>query len=147
MFCTQCGTRNLDTDQFCRNCSHPLVRPRATEQAPPRHAPAQQPPPYPNYQGYPPPAPYNPPMAIQGAKASTQAITALVLSLISFISCCFPVGIIGLVLGKIELNAIREGRAPQAGEAFAKWGFYLGIASLALAGFLSFFGFLADLLR
>ena len=27
MFCTRCGANNLDTDQFCRSCSAPMVKP------------------------------------------------------------------------------------------------------------------------
>ncbi len=34
MFCGECGTRNPDTNQFCRNCGKPLAR---------RQAPAIQP--------------------------------------------------------------------------------------------------------
>lgn len=32
-----------------------------------------------------------------------------------------------MILGKMELNAIRNGQAPKAGEVFAKIGFYLGL--------------------
>ncbi|MGH9839263.1 MAG: DUF4190 domain-containing protein [Blastocatellia bacterium] len=153
MFCTQCGTRNLDTDQFCRNCSAPLTRPRATARFPQgqsqtTHAqqPSQNLPPYPGYQGFPISHPgYNPPMSIQQNKASGQAIAAMVLSIFSLVSCCFPAGIVGMVIGKIELNAIREGRSSQAGETFAKLGFYLGIASTIFTGIVYFFGFLSKL--
>jgi apolipoprotein N-acyltransferase len=40
--------------------------------------------------------------------------------------------ITGAVLGKMELNAIRQGRAPAAGETMAKIGFYLGVGSAGL---------------
>ena len=40
----------------------------------------------------------------------------MILSLVSIVTCGPLLSIPGLVLGKIEMNAIREGRAPQAGE-------------------------------
>jgi hypothetical protein len=154
MFCTQCGTRNLDTDQFCRNCAAPLAQPRATARFPQQAAPpapdqaSPQMPPYPGYQGFPiSQAGYKPPMMVQQNKASGQAIAAMVLSILSFIICCFPAGIIGLVIGKIEMNAIREGRSSQAGEVYAKAGYYLGIASTLIIGVVYFLGFLSKLVR
>jgi Domain of unknown function (DUF4190) len=153
MFCTQCGTRNLDTDQQCRNCSAPLVKPRATERFPqsqpqPTYGKqsSQNTPPYPGYQGFPiSHAQYPGPMVAQQTKASGQAIASMVLSLFSLVACCFPAGLVGMVIGKIELNAIREARAPKAGETFAKLGFYLGIASTIITGITYFLGFLAKL--
>ena len=38
-----------------------------------------------------------------------------------------------MILGKMEMNAISAGRAPQAGDGFAKTGFYLGIAGTAVS--------------
>lgn len=151
MFCTRCGANNLDADQFCRSCSAPLVKPgdsqsqSASSGSTPypysASAPTQPPPsqgytPYPEYQGYP-PAQYGYANQISGQQggASGRAIAALVLSIIALISCCFgwPFGIVGIVLGKMEMNAIREGRAPQSGETLAKVGFYLGIAATAIS--------------
>jgi hypothetical protein len=152
MFCTQCGTRNLDTDQYCRTCSAPLVKPRATARFPqsqPQTAQGQQSqntPPYPGYQGFPiSQAGYPGPMVAQQTKASGQAIAAMVLSIFSLVACCFPAGLVGMIIGKIELNAIREGRAPKAGEIFAKLGFYLGIVATAITAIIYFLGFLARL--
>jgi hypothetical protein len=50
----------------------------------------------------------------------------------------------GLILGKIEMNAIRDGQAPKAGETLAKIGFYVGIAATALycLGFAAWFAIL-----
>jgi hypothetical protein len=39
-----------------------------------------------------------------------------------------------MILGKMEMNAIKEGKAPQAGEAIAKVGFYVGIAATVIYG-------------
>jgi TM2 domain-containing membrane protein YozV len=69
MFCTRCGTNNLDTDRFCRSCSAPLVKPGAAPGQVASSGPAQQDYPhstfgagqqrlqqdnlpYPGYQGY-----------------------------------------------------------------------------------------------
>jgi TM2 domain-containing membrane protein YozV len=42
MFCTRCGTNNLDTDRFCRSCSSPLVKPGAAPGQVASSGPAQQ---------------------------------------------------------------------------------------------------------
>ena len=44
----------------------------------------------------------------------------------------FFASIPGMILGKMEMNAINEGKAPQAGEAIAKVGFYVGIAATVI---------------
>jgi len=152
MFCTRCGANNLDTDQFCRSCSAPLVKPSsargegassgAPQQPYPYSTPGpsqqQQPPqgytPYPGYQGYPPSQyGYANQVSRQQGGASGRAIAALVVSIVSLVMCCWPAGIVGIVLGKMEMNAIQEGRAPQSGESMAKVGFYLGIAAVAVS--------------
>jgi Domain of unknown function (DUF4190)/zinc-ribbon domain len=168
MFCTRCGANNLDTDQFCRSCNAPLIRPGGAQEQTPSSGSAQQPYPYstpgpgqqqepypystpspgqqqqppeaynqyPQYQGYPSSQyGYANQMSGQQSGASGRAIAALILSIVSIITCCFgwPFGIIGLILGKMEMNAIQEGRAPQSGETIAKVGFYLGIAGTVIS--------------
>jgi hypothetical protein len=170
MFCTRCGANNLDADQFCRSCSSPLVKPGGAQQGQPVSSGSpqqpypysspypspgpgqqQQPPQgYPGYQGYPQQQQYGygAQMPIQQGGASGRAISALVLSIISFVTCCLPVGIIGIVLGKMEMNAIQEGRASRAGESLAQVGFYRGIVATALSllvGGLYFLGALASI--
>ncbi|HKQ75874.1 MAG TPA: DUF4190 domain-containing protein [Blastocatellia bacterium] len=169
MFCTRCGANNLDTDQFCRSCNAPLVRPGAAQEQFPSSGSAQQaypysasvpdqqqqPPegynPYPQYQAYPPQQyGYANQMSGQQSGASGRAIAALILSIVAIVSCCFgwPFGIVGIVLGKMEMNAIQEGRAPQSGETFAKVGFYLGIAATVISLLLTaiyFFGVFASM--
>jgi hypothetical protein len=164
MFCTRCGANNLDTDQFCRSCSSPLKPGGAQGQSAPSGSPQQpypystpgsgqqqQPPqgyaPYPGYQVQPQFGYANQASGQQGG-ASGRAIAALVLGILSFVMCCTPAGIVGIVLGKMEMNAIREGRAPRAGESVAKVGFYLGIVATALSllvGGLYFLGALASI--
>ncbi|MFN0086380.1 MAG: DUF4190 domain-containing protein [Blastocatellia bacterium] len=148
MFCTQCGTRNLETDQYCRACNAPLVRksPSGSTQNPSPYAapgsrpPAQNYPPYPGYQGFPvsqgqpPGAPFP---VHQGA--SSRAVGAMILSLISIFTCGPLFSIPGMIMGKKEMDAIRQGEAPPAGETMAKIGYYVGIVSTVLAclGFLA----------
>ncbi len=68
------------------------------------------------------------------ANASGRAIAAMVLSIAAApVFCCFPASIVGMVLGKQEMIAIEEGRAPLAGETMAKVGFYLGIVATAIS--------------
>ncbi len=150
MFCTRCGANNLDTDQFCRSCGATLVKSGGAQSASsgsaqqpysystPSASQQQQQPqghtPYPGYQGHPPQQyGYADQMSGRQSGASGRAIAALVLGIISIVMCCTPAGIIGIVLGKMEMNAIQEGRAPRAGESVAKVGFYLGIVATALS--------------
>jgi len=56
----------------------------------------------------------------------------MILSIVAVFTCGPFLSIPGLILGKMELNAIRLGQAPAAGETFAKIGFYLGIAATVL---------------
>jgi hypothetical protein len=161
MFCTQCGSPNLEDAQVCRYCRAPLVKkegdtmrfePKPTGErpggsytsSPPSSDPApgpypgygasgsgqQMPPgyqPYPGYQAsY---AAYSPPLP---ASASGRAIAAMILSIIGIFACGPFTSIPGMILGKVEMNAIRDGQAPPAGETYAKVGFYLGIAGTAI---------------
>lgn len=142
MFCNQCGTDNKDDARFCRNCAAPLVK-----AAPP---PEPQPPVVPSppnygyqpgqsvmpqeqsYQGYQSGyAGYNQP--VQQQSASGRAIASMILSLVSLVTCGPLLSVPGLILGKMELNAINAGQAPRAGETFAKIGYYAGIAVTALS--------------
>ncbi len=145
MFCNQCGTDNKDEARFCRNCAAPLVKAAPPEPQPPPPA-VPSPPAYSyqpgqavmpqeqSYQGYQSGyAGYNPPMP---QSASGRAIAAMILSLVSIVTCGPLLSIPGMILGKMEMNAIRDGQAPQAGETFAKIGFYVGIAITALSALL-----------
>lgn len=145
MFCTRCGTQNPDDGGFCRNCSSPLTRPgsqQAGQQASGSYtnpyttpSPTQQPSqtPYPGYQG---PPVYqssfvNQPMAQQGS-ASGRAIASMVLGILGLVMCGFLTSIPAMILGKMEMNDIKAGRAPKAGETLAKIGFYVGIAGTVI---------------
>jgi hypothetical protein len=143
---------------FCTNCSAPLMKPGETPRSPsssetvqnpyPFAAPGtvqqnpQQPPqPYPGYrsaysgsQGYQPyQSSYSNQMPAPQGNASSRAIASMILSIVSIATCGPFLSIPGLILGKMEMNAIRDGQASRAGETFAKIGFYLGIAVTVLS--------------
>jgi len=87
-------------------------------------------------------------MSAQQGGASGRAIAAMVVGIVSLVMCCWPASIVSIVLGKMEMNAIKEGRAPQAGETMAKVGFYMGIVVTAvslLATALYFIGIFASI--
>jgi hypothetical protein len=67
----------------------------------------------------------------QAQSASTQAIVALVLGILSVV-CCQIVGPIAWYIGNQELKAIQMGASPVAGESLAKAGKILGIIGTVL---------------
>ena len=138
MFCNRCGTANRDDVRFCRNCGGPLVKPDSPEASPasPEYKlpgfvePAQ--PGYQPYQSYQGRQTY-PVTPSSQVGASGRAIASMILSLVSIVTCGPFMSIPGLILGKMELDAIRSGQAPPGGETFAKIGYYAGIAITALS--------------
>jgi hypothetical protein len=78
-----------------------------------------------------PASPY--PMYPTEGNASGRAVISMILSIISPSTCLILLSVPGLILGKMELDAIRNGQAPKAGETFAKIGFYVGIVVTALS--------------
>jgi hypothetical protein len=86
---------------------------------PPGVPPAEPPPP-----GY----YYAPP--VQQQSASGLAIATLILGLMSWvfggIFCAIP----AIICGKMEMNAIAEGRSPPAGKTLAQVGFWAGVAHI-----------------
>ncbi|MBX7221534.1 MAG: DUF4190 domain-containing protein [Blastocatellia bacterium] len=115
----------------------------------PPQQPAQFPGPEVGYQTFPPPSqpqfpPYPPPgfgaypmppQVRQGAGG--KAIASLVLGICSFALGLGPVlSIPGVILGKMEMNAIRRGEASPDGETIAKVGFYVSLLNIILTGIL-----------
>lgn len=85
-------------------------------------------------------------MTVQGdgltpQSASSQAITALVVSLLGFVTCCFLLSPIGWYLGRQEQKAIREGRSPQAGESLAQIAVIAGMVGTLILVFFLFWVF------
>jgi hypothetical protein len=143
MYCTQCGTANSDGLKFCTNCGTPMMKRGDTPQSrpssgSPSSGSVQPPTPaytggssYAGYSGY----PLSPafPLQTKESGASGRALISMILSLISPFTCWLFLAIPGLILGKMEMNAIRDGLAPKAGETFAKIGFYVGLAVTLLS--------------
>jgi hypothetical protein len=77
------------------------------------------------------PGGYLPPATQPGA--STNAIVALVLGILSLICCGCIAGIAGIIVGKGELAAINEGRSPEAGRGMAQIGMILSIIGTVLS--------------
>jgi hypothetical protein len=110
MFCGECGTKNPDTNQFCKNCGKPLRRPQPAPgaQAAAVPVPAQQPvyspvtpsqpvvsPPQPGA-----PAPVKPPLnkGLLGL-----GIVGIIISIISWFSYPYLCGILAIVLGVLVI--------------------------------------------
>jgi uncharacterized protein DUF4190 len=86
-------------------------------------------PPYPAYPG----AQQVYPMPPNEGSASGRAVISMILSIISPFTCWLLLSIPGMILGKMEMNAIQNGQASKAGEIFAKIGFYVGLVVTALS--------------
>lgn len=69
---------------------------------------------------------------VNTGSASSNAVIALVLGILSFIACSILSAIPAWIVGKKELNAIDAGRSPQAGRTMAKIGMWLGIINVIL---------------
>ncbi len=87
----------------------------------------------------PPPPQYGAPQPPYGGaapqKTSGMAIAGLVLGIIGAIPCfwgCLIFSILGVVFGQLGLRDIASSNGAKKGEGLAKWGFYLGIAGIAL---------------
>jgi hypothetical protein len=68
----------------------------------------------------------------QPEPASSQAIAAFVLGLLSVGTCCGLLGPIAWYIGHQELKAIHQGRSPASGEWLARFGRGLGILGMAM---------------
>jgi uncharacterized membrane protein len=64
---------------------------------------------------------------------SGKAIATLVLGILAMICCGFATGIAAIIVGKQELNAIKEGRSEPAGYTITQVGFILGIIGTVIS--------------
>jgi hypothetical protein len=122
MFCQRCGMNNREGSQFCAGCAAPVF---ANQQQQFNQGFAGQPQQF--NQGF-----ASQPQVSSGS--SGRAIASLMLSILGLIFCGWFTSIPGMILGKMEMNAIRDGRASQSGSGLAKTGFYMGIGVTALYG-------------
>jgi uncharacterized membrane protein YvbJ len=126
MFCQRCGMNNREGAQFCAGCAVPLV---ANQQQFNQGFNSQQ---QQFNQGY-----NGQQQVLSGS--SGRAIASLMLSILGLIFCGWFTSIPGMILGKMEMNAIRDGRASHSGSGLAKTGFYMGIGVTALYGVIGAF--------
>ena len=102
MFCTNCGTENSDTDNFCKNCGQPLGsvhEKQAGTAGDTQGAPGPTPQQYSSFQ--------TKPLEDTG-KSSGVSVAALILGIVSIVFCCLHIaglngGLIGAILGGIFL--------------------------------------------
>ncbi|MBS1518520.1 MAG: DUF4190 domain-containing protein [Bacteroidetes bacterium] len=91
--------------------------------------PPPPPPPPPSFNSPTPPPP--PPNTSPGA--SSNAIFALVLGILSYIFCGIFAAVPAWILGKKEINEINAGRSPEAGKTLATIGMWLGIINVIIS--------------
>jgi Domain of unknown function (DUF4190) len=73
-----------------------------------------------------------PPTSPQAEAASGRAVASLVFGILSIVCMGLIAGIPAIILGSMELHAIKAGKAPRAGESTAKVGYILGIVGTVL---------------
>lgn len=87
----------------------------------------------------PPPPPPPPPSSGSGnygqpaGKASSAAIWALVLGILSWVLCGIIAAIPAWIVGKKEINAINAGQSDPAGKTMSQIGMWLGIIQVILS--------------
>ncbi|MCB0728899.1 MAG: DUF4190 domain-containing protein [Ignavibacteriae bacterium] len=94
--------------------------------------PPPPPPPPPSFNAPPPPPPPSSGQPQNSGSASSNAIIALVLGILSYIACGIFASIPAWIVGKKELNEINAGRSPEAGRTLANIGMWLGIINVIL---------------
>ncbi|MDY7229180.1 DUF4190 domain-containing protein [Hyalangium rubrum] len=68
-----------------------------------------------------------------GGKASSRAVTALVLAIVGM-NCLWPLGIVSIIMATQEIAAIDRGESPAKGRPLAKGALILGWILVALTG-------------
>lgn len=129
-YCSKCGTQHLAGTSTCMTCGA-IIPSVGTSPTPPPPTYMPQNPYVPS--GMPPYGAY--PLVPMEGPASGRSIACMILGLGSFILGMGPfLSLPGFILGRMELNAIRRGEAPRAGEAYAKVGYYTSLVNLILFG-------------
>ena len=78
---------------------------------------------------------YGPPQGFaQGGSASSRAVTALVLAILSWVACSIFTGIPAFILARSELASIERGEAPMAGKGMAQAAYWIGIINTVMFG-------------
>lgn len=126
-FCTECGTRNPDTNQFCNNCGKPLSKNPVTA-APQQAVPVPVPP------EAAPPAPAAPPLAApQPGKPRGSPVAGgigLLAGIVSLFYFPYVLGILAIVLG--GFGVVKSGNRRRAGTLAAFAAVILGVVTIIL---------------
>jgi hypothetical protein len=128
IYCPKCGDQNTAGAQFCKTCGSRLSTPANPEAMAPTPPPVTPPPissaPQPQYAVPPPGAP---------PQKSNRAVIALVLGILG-IFCCGPLSSIpGIIVAKMEMDAIARGEASAENLGMAKAAFWVSIGATALS--------------
>ncbi len=126
--CPSCREVNPAEAAFCRSCATPLgaVAPQAPQWGQQQQAPPQWGQQQPGFGNQPFGGPMQAPMS-QPMQQSNRPLIALILVIAGLLCCGFLTSIPGAILGWMEMNAIKEGRAPQSGMTMSQIAFYGGI--------------------
>lgn len=149
--CNQCGAVNVMGSRFCESCGSPLGEQKESRPASPPPPPAPPPPSqWKPASGSPTGFQHPPQIQSQPQSQSSKAVVSLIFGIAGLFMCGPFLSIPGIILGKSEMNAIREGRTPATNEGLAKAGFYVSlIVTIFWIGFFLLailFGFLPVLL-
>lgn len=109
--CPQCGFVNPSHARFCGSCAAPLSPPEP---------------------GLPEPSGSPPPSSTQGP-VSNKGLISLILGILGLVMCGPFTGVPGIIFGKMEMDAIKQGTSPQSNMGVAKAGFYISIAAVVLS--------------
>jgi hypothetical protein len=139
--CRNCNQVNPPEAMFCRQCAASLDTPPAQQQytPPPPQYQNQQQWNQPNFgnQGMQPPN-----FAQTGAPKSNRAMISAILAVLALFCCGFLTGIPAAIMGWLEIQAIKEGKAPADGMMMAQVGLWLGIAGTIINAILNIIGFI-----
>ncbi len=125
--CQNCHQPNPSEAAFCLNCAAPLSSGQTGGQLP--NQPYNQP----HFGGQPAGQNFAQPPTTSGG-ASQRANTALILA-IAGLFCCGPLtSIPAIVVGWMEIDAIKKGQSSPNGKMFAQMGIGIGIAAIILQG-------------
>lgn len=129
--CPKCHQSNPPEAAFCLNCAAPLPAAAFGNQSanqPQWNQPyygAQQPPP--NYGGQ-----QNFAQPMNQNQVSQRATTAMILAIAGFFCCGVLTGVPAIIVGWMEVSAIKQGQSPPAGMKFAQIGLWGGIIATVL---------------
>lgn len=135
-YCQNCNQANPADAAFCRNCSATLPQNQFGGQQQQGNQQWNQPnagnqpqfnaPNFGNQQQF------NTPPANNSGGASTRATVSLVLAIASLF-CCAATSIPAMIVGWMEVAAIKRGEAPQAGMTMAQIGLWGGVVMTILS--------------